>query len=183
MSVSGDSSRIRRKLFMTLRDQIQPEKSTREDKKYYDKIEKFEFKNIQQVSVCDAVAAISIEKFGEYVDELQEKHKLSDGAKKAFEDVLISSGKHGCFDEFSLSENGEIRLFLLECVVFKQDTTINLAFAMYNVSFKNDEEEKTDGEMKPFTMSLKMKNAFIKLYKKRLYKLVDQKCKQRLGKA
>ena len=183
MSVHKDSqsvgtSRLVNRLFIALRDKIQPEESTREDKKYYDKIEKFEYQKIQDDLVCDAVTGIPVEKFGKYLEELQERHQLPDKAKKAFEDALISSGKNEGLNEFK-SENGEIRMFSLEFVVFKQNQTINLASAMYYISLKNDEEEQTDGKMKPFTMSLKKKNAFIKLYKKRLYKSVDQKCKQR----
>ncbi|CAB4021827.1 Hypothetical predicted protein [Paramuricea clavata] len=182
MSVRDSPSVITRrainKLLKDLRDKLQPDKLTKEDNKYYEKIKKLKYKEMKDKWECDVLEGIPVEDFEKYIEELQERYSLPDKAKKSFLDVLISNEKHGSPNDFNLSENGEITMFSLEFITRRKNEKIDLVFAMYNLSFKIENEE-TSSNKKAFSMSDGKKHAFHKLYQEKLYNYVDKKCKEK----
>lgn len=178
-SSSVNTRRAINKLLNDLRDKLQPDKSTREDNKYYEKIKKLKYKQTKENWACDALEGISVEKFETYIEELQGRYSLPDKAKQSFLDVFISNEKHGSPNDFIFSENGEITMFSLECIVTRKNKKIDLAFAMYNLSFRIDNEEETSSKKKAFSMSDGKKNAFRKFYQEKLYNYVEKKCKEK----
>ena len=169
------SARAVNKLLIDLRDKLKPSK---EDKKYYGKIKKYKYKNTTDVWECDALEGIPVKNFEEYLEKLQETHSLSDKVKKSFQDAMISNEKHGSPNDFNVSEEGEVTMFSLEYIVTKRNEKIDLAFAMYKLSFKISEEE-TSSDKKTFSISDGEKKAFRKYYQKELFNHVDQKCKSK----
>ncbi len=115
------------------------------------------YDQIKDEWACEAVEGVPIEEFDKYLDELQERYSLSDKAKKSFMDAMISNEKHGGPSEFNLSENSEITMFSLECIITRQNKKVDLAFATYNLYFKLHDEGETSDNKKVFSMSEGMK--------------------------
>jgi hypothetical protein len=162
-------------LLKDLRDKLQPFDKSKEE--YNEKIKSLKYKKIDNVMVCEALQGIQVKNFKKYIENLQKRHKLPDKARQSFHDAMISDGKYGSANDFNLSENGEITMFFLECIVTKQNEKIDLAFATYNLSFKIQKEKETSSKKISFSMNKDKKDAFCKLYQKELYDCVDQKCK------
>jgi hypothetical protein len=155
--------------FKDLRDKLKLfDKSEEECNKNSEKIKSLKYKKIDNVMVCEALQGIPVEKFKKYIENLQKMHKLPHTARQSFRDAMISDEKHGSANAFNLSENGEITMFFLECIVTKKNEKVDLAFATYNLSFKIHNA---------FSMNKDKKDAFSMLYKKELYDCVDRKCK------
>ena len=159
------------KLFGELREQMpKPDKSAKR------KIKKLLYTLFKENWQCDAFEGIKVEGFETYIDKLEETHNLPVKAKQSFRDALISSGNCKSLDDFSLSENGEISMFHLECIVKNKGKTIDLAFAFCNLNVKI-ENDQTSSDARPFCMSDGTKNAFREYYRGELFKRVDEKYK------
>ena len=167
VNVCSEFTSVGKKLLVTLRDQLQPEESTREESEQYEKIKKLKYRGFKDDWACEVVEGIPVKDFGKYLADLQKKYNLPDEAKKLLEDAFC--GKHGDCEKFHLSKKCEIKMFSMKCIVAKQNDKIDLVFATYNLYFKIHHTT--------FSMTDEMKNAFRKFYQEKLYKKVDQKCK------
>lgn len=128
-------------VFSKLRESFKISKETRESSKQcQEEIKGLKFKSFKETSSCKCAKGIPKENFGEFTSRLQTRFKFPDEIKESILDGLYAAENKEVVKDFRFKD-GKGDIHHARFVTVKKGNEIDLAYAVYSLSFELSEKE------------------------------------------